>query len=68
MSKVYGENTDLVMQLTAQDTKDRKSAKSSLKQRILAVFQSESEITAEDLKGFSSLFKSISSRMSQVQK
>ena len=64
LSKVYSENTDLVMQLTAQDTKDRKSAKSALKQKILAKFQSEPEINADDLKGFSNLFRNLSNRMS----
>jgi putative ATP-dependent endonuclease of the OLD family len=64
LSKVYSENTDLVMQLTAQETKDRKSAKSALKQKILAKFQSEPEIIADDLKGFLSLFKNLSNRMS----
>ena len=63
LSSVYAQNTDLVMQLTAQDSKERKSAKSALKQKILASFQGDKGITAEELKGFGSLFKALSARM-----
>lgn len=63
LSVVHGKNTDLVMQLTAQDSKDRKSAKSALKQKILSAFQQDSAITFEEVKGFSVLFKAISTRM-----
>ncbi len=63
LSKVHANNTDLVMQLSAQDPKARKSAKSALKQKILSAFQAESGITADELKGFKSLFKSILLRM-----
>jgi hypothetical protein len=50
LSAVHGSNTDLIMQLAAQDSKARKSAKSTLKQKILAAFQAEPCITEEDLK------------------
>lgn len=67
LSVVYSTQTDLVMQLSAQDPKERKSAKSSLKQKILAAFQSDKAISNEDLKAFSSLFKSINARMSRAK-
>jgi hypothetical protein len=54
------------MQLSAQDSKERKSAKSALKQKILAAFQSEKEMSAEELKGFSSLFKGLATGMAPV--
>lgn len=59
LSKVYAANTDLVMQLSAADTKDRKSAKSALKQKLLAEFKADKTITAEDLRPFASYFKCI---------
>lgn len=68
LSKVHAQNTDLVMQLTAQDSRDRKSAKSALKQKILFTFQAESGITADELKGFRGLFKSLSVRMGTNEK
>jgi ABC-type polar amino acid transport system ATPase subunit len=68
LSMVYSQNTDLVMQLTAQDAKDRKSAKSALKQKILSAFKAESSITADELKGFRNLFKSLVSRMDLKEK
>ena len=63
LSGVYSQNTDLVMQLTDQDSKERKSAKSALKQKILAAFQAEKDISVEELKGFGSLFKHLAARM-----
>lgn len=66
LSSVYAKNTDLVMQLTAQDAKERKSAKSALKQRLLAAFQAESAISAEELKGFVNLFKNLATRMAST--
>lgn len=65
LSTVYSQNTDLVMQLTAQDSKDRKSAKSALKQKILSAFQAESEITSDEIKGFRNLFKCLSCRITK---
>ena len=62
LSMVYSKHTDLVMQLTAQDSSHRRSAKSALKQKILAAFQSDSNITSEEIKGFSNLIKSITIR------
>ncbi len=64
LAAVHAQNTDLVMQLTAQDGKERKSAKSALKQRALAAFEAETEISAEELKSFVPLFKGIAARMS----
>jgi energy-coupling factor transporter ATP-binding protein EcfA2 len=64
LAAVHAQNTDLVMQLTAQDGKERKSAKNALKQKILTAFEAETEISAEELKGFVPLFKSLTTRMS----
>jgi hypothetical protein len=64
LAAVHAQNTDLVMQLTAQDGKERKSAKSALKQKVLAAFEAETEISAEELIGFVPLFKSLAARMS----
>lgn len=64
LAVVHAQNTDLVMQLTAQDGKDRKSAKSALKQKVLAAFEAEAQIPAEELKGFVPLFKGLTARMS----
>jgi len=59
LSKVYGANADLVMALTSADGKERKSAKSSLKQKLLAEFKVDKSITKDDLKSFVSLFKAL---------
>ncbi|WLD12930.1 ATP-dependent nuclease [Planctellipticum variicoloris] len=59
LSKVHGQNTDLVMQLSAQESRDRKSAKSALKQKILAEFKSDRSIAIEDLRGFAPMFRVI---------
>lgn len=63
LATVHSANTDLVMQLTAQDPKERKSAKSALKQKILAAFQAHEGIQADELKGFASLFKGVTNKM-----
>lgn len=68
LAVVHSQNTDLVMQLTAHDAKERKSAKSLLKQKVLAAFQAEKQISAEELKGFGLLFKSLSARMAPPAK
>ena len=60
LSKVYSENTDLVMALTSAESKDRKSAKSSLKQKLLAEFKSDKTISREELKPFLPVFKALS--------
>lgn len=60
LSKVYSANTDLVMALTSAESKDRKSAKSSLKQKLLAEFKSDMSISREDLKPFLPVFKALS--------
>lgn len=60
LSKVYGENTDLVMALTSAENKDRKSAKSSLKQKLLAEFKLDKTISREELRPFLPIFKALS--------
>ncbi len=59
LSKVYSANTDLVMALTAADSRERKSAKSSLKQKLLTEFKSDKSITRDDLKTFLPVFKAL---------
>ncbi|MCM2283172.1 MAG: ATP-binding protein [Desulfobacula sp.] len=68
LSKVHSENTDLVMQLGAQDPKQRKSAKNALKRKILSAFQVEKNITEDELKLFKNLFKSLSSLITKNSK
>lgn len=64
LAKVYSENTDLVMQLSAAETRDRKTAKSSLKQKLLAEFKNSKDLGAEDLKAFSPIFKALTKNLS----
>jgi putative ATP-dependent endonuclease of OLD family len=64
VSQVYATNSDLVMQLTAQDGKLRKSAKSSLKSKILTEFKSKTDYSEEELKPFKTLFSFINNRYS----
>jgi hypothetical protein len=59
LSKVHAKNTDLVMQMCSGDSKERKSAKSSMKQALLSEFKADKTIGKEDLKGFLSTFKSL---------
>lgn len=59
LAKVHAENTDLVMQLTSAETRDRKSAKSSIKQKLLTEFKSSRDLTAEDLRAFNSIFRAL---------
>lgn len=59
LSKVHSANTDLVMALTSAENKDRKSAKSSLKQKLLAEFKADRSISREDLKPFLPVFKAL---------
>lgn len=59
LAKVHGDNTDLVMQLSSPDAKDRKSAKSSIKQKLLAEFKSCKDLSADELKSFNSIFKAL---------
>ena len=59
LSKVYSANTDLVTALTSAENKDRKWAKGSLKQKLLAEFKSDSTIVREDLKPFLPVFKAL---------
>ena len=60
LSEVYSQNTDLVMQLTSAEGKDRKSAKSSLKQKSLMKFVADKSITKDELKGFIPIFRALS--------
>lgn len=55
-SKVYGDNTDLVLKLGSADTAKRKSAKNELKVKLLEEFKSADQVQASDLKEFKSLF------------
>jgi len=63
LSKVYSDNTDLVMQLTSAETKDRKSAKSAIKQKLLAEFKACKELCADELKAFNPLFKALAKNL-----
>jgi ABC-type cobalamin/Fe3+-siderophores transport system ATPase subunit len=66
LSKVYAEQSDLVMQLTAQDGKARKSAKSALKQEILKEFKSHTDYSVDELKLFKGLFSFINKNYKAV--
>ena len=59
LAKVHAENTDLVMALTSAEGKDRKSAKGSIKQKLLAEFKADKTVTREELKPFFPVFKSL---------
>lgn len=59
LAKVHSENTDLVMQLSSAETKDRKSAKSLIKQKLLAEFKTSKDLSADDLKSFNYIFKAL---------
>lgn len=59
ISKVVSQNSDLVMQLTSQDGKERKSAKNALKSRYLAEFKADNSIGVDDIKAFSPIFKTL---------
>jgi len=59
ISKVISQNPDTVMQLTSQDSKERKSAKNSLKNKYLAEFKADDNISIDDIKGFSTIFKTL---------
>lgn len=60
LSKVHSANTDLVMALTSAESKDRKSAKGILKQKVLAEFRSDTTVSRDELKPFLPLFKALS--------
>lgn len=59
LAKVYGANPDLVMALTSAESRERKSAKSSLKQKLLAEFKADKTIVRDELKAFAPLFKAL---------
>lgn len=59
LSRVHSLNTDLVMALTSADGKERKSAKSALKQKLLAEFKADTQVTRDDLKSFIPVFKAL---------
>lgn len=59
LSAVHGQNTDLVMQLTAGESKERNSAKSALKKKLLAAFKADAKVSKEELKGFLPVFKAL---------
>jgi putative ATP-dependent endonuclease of OLD family len=58
-SAVYGRETELVAALSSSDSNARKSAKSSIKQRLLDELK-RSECADEELVDFKTLFKTIS--------
>jgi len=60
LSKIYGANTDSVMALGSADSKERKSAKSALKQKLLNEFKVDRSITRDELKPFFPVFKALS--------
>ena len=60
LSKVYAANTDLVMALSSADGKERKSAKGSLKHKLLAEFKADKAVLKDELKGFLPVFKALS--------
>ena len=47
------------MQMGSADTKERKSAKNALKQKLLTEFKADKAVVKEDLKGFISAFKAL---------
>lgn len=59
LADVYSANTDLVMALTSAETRDRKSAKNTLKQKLLSEFKAAKSISREDLKPFLPIFKAL---------
>ncbi len=59
LSKVYAANPDLVMALSSADAKERKTAKASLKQKLLAEFKADKSVIKDDLKGFLPIFKAL---------
>jgi putative ATP-dependent endonuclease of OLD family len=59
LARVYGANTDLIMKLTSTDSSKRKSAKNSLKSKLLNEFKGAKNLTANDLKNFKPLFGNI---------
>jgi putative ATP-dependent endonuclease of the OLD family len=63
LAKVHGENTDLIMQLSSAEAKDRKSAKSLIKQKLLAEFKGSKDLSAEDLKAFNPIFKALAKNL-----
>jgi putative ATP-dependent endonuclease of OLD family len=59
LSKVHGENTDLIMKLSSNDNKKRKSAKNELKSKLLDEFKITKNLCTDDLKEFKKLFVAI---------
>ena len=55
---VFGRETDLIMQLTSGKANERKEAKNKLKRVLLAEFQSKTNYTDDELKGFLSVGRS----------
>jgi len=59
LSTVHSANTDLVMALSSADSKERRSAKSSLKQKLLGELKADKAVTRDDLKHFVPIFKAL---------
>ena len=66
LSKVHGENTDLIMKLTSTDSKKRKSAKNELKRLVLDEFKKTTDIKSEELKGFKEFYTSVKKTFKQL--
>jgi putative ATP-dependent endonuclease of the OLD family len=60
LAGVYSANTDEVMASSSGDSKERKTAKSSIKRKLLTAFKADSSIAKNDLAKFSNLFKALS--------
>ncbi len=56
---VYGRDTELVTAASSENSKERRSARSALKQKLLQEFMSSTEYTDAELKDFEALGKTI---------
>lgn len=68
LSVVNGRETDLVMQLGSQNSKDRRKAKDELKKKYLAEFQNGQQFPADELKHLSVAVKRINKRFERPNK
>ncbi len=68
LSTVNAKETDLVMQLGAQNTDKRKEAKNKLKRKYLEEFMKYDDYTNDELKEISKVIKSINNKMGMPKK
>lgn len=68
LSAVNGRETDLVMQLGAQNNKDRRKAKTELKKKYLAEFQDGNLFQKEELKHLDAVIKHINRKFTKPNK